>query len=360
MVAIAVPDLNVYVPRFRIEIEGESLPATAVISITVDENMTDPCKFDITLNEGLDMETQRFTWLGNPFLNPGNRVEIFFGYVGKEEKSIFKGTIKALSPSFPSSGIPSLTVEGYDNSKAMAKRRTEIRDTEVTYSDIARELAAAYDLGTSGIEDTEETHPRVERQQEENDYRLLRRLADDLGFECFVQSAVLYFRSPGEIKDDGKLVGTFEYRKNFLSFNPRLSTDALVESVTVHGANEDDAEPIVGTAELNDLGSGDEISSLKQLVESSEGSEPKRIESETLSSEDEARDIAKRELKKAINSFITGSMECVGNANLRIGNSIKIEGLGEMFSGYYYITSARHTIGDGGYKTRLEVRRIIV
>ena len=360
MVALAVSDLNVYVPRFRIEINGESLPSTAVISVTVDENLNDPCKFDITLNEGLDMKTQKFTWLGNSLLDPGNAVEIFFGYVGKEEKSIFKGAIKALSPSFPASGIPSLTVEGYDNSKPMAKRRTEIRDAEVTYSDIARELASAYDLDTSDIEDTVDVHPRVERQQEENDYGFLRRLADKLGFECFVQSGVLYFRSPGDTKDDGQLVGTFEYRKNFISFSPRLSTDSLVSSVTVHGANEDDAEPITGTIGLGDLGSGAELSSLRQLIAASEGSEPKRIESETLSSEDEAKDLAKRELKKTINTFITGTMECIGDVGLRPGNSIKIDGLGEMFSGYYYITSAKHTLGDSGYKTTPVVRRIIV
>lgn len=360
MVAVAVSDLNVYVPRFRIEINGESLPATAVISVTVDENMENPCKFDIILNEGLDIKTQKFTWLGNPLLDPGNAVEIFFGYVGKEEKSIFKGAIKALSPSFPASGIPSLTVEGYDNSKPMAKRRAEIRDAEVTYSDIARELASAYDLDASGIEDTVDVHPRVERQQEEKDDRFLRRLADKLGFECFVQSGVLYFRSPGDTKDDGKLVGTFEYRKNFISFSPRLSTDSLVSSVTVHGANEENAEPIVGTAELGDLGIGDELSLLGQLIESSEGSEPQVIEDETLNSEDEANDIARVALKKTINSFITGTMECIGDVGLRPGNSIKIDGLGEMFSGYYYITSAKHTLGDSGYKTTPEVRRIIV
>ncbi len=133
-----------------------------------------------------------------------------------------------------------------------------------------------------------------------------------------------------------------------------------MSSVTVHGANEDDAEPITGTIGLGDLGSGAELSSLRQLIAASEGSEPKRIESETLSSEDEAKDIAKRELKKTINSFITGTMECIGDVGLRPGNSIKIEGLGEMFSGYYYITSAKHTLGDSGYKTTPVVRRIIV
>ena len=355
-----VDNLDVYAPVCRVQIEGERLPATAVLSVSLDESLEAPCKFDVTLNEELDMKTQKFTWLGNQLLTPGNKVEIFFGYATEKSKSLFKGMIKALSPSFPATGTPTLTVEGYDPSHTMQKRVTEINDVDVKHSDIAGELATTYHLNTDGIEDSEKSYVKVERQQGEKDYGFLRRLANVSGFECFVQGGVLYFRKPKDVKDDRKIVRTFGYRKDFISFAPRLSTAALVSKVVVTGCNEEARERIEVTVKLEDIGTGDDISSLEQLIKASEGSEPQVIEDETLNSVDEANDIARVALKKAINSFISGNMECIGDVNIRPGNSIKIEGLGTMFSGYYYITSAKHTFGDNGYKTTLGVRRIVV
>nr|CBH39155.1 conserved hypothetical protein, DUF586 family [uncultured archaeon] len=354
-------NLDYYAPIFSIKIGGKPQPElkNAVISLDVDENIEKASMFTMNINEGLDIKTQKFAWLENPLLNPGKEVEIYFGYAGKKSKSLFKGTIKALSPSFPSTGIPTLTVEGYDPSHTMQKKMTKINDINVKYSDIAKELAAKYHLNTDGIEDSKKKYSKVGRKKGEKDYNFLRRLANKLGFEFFVQGGTLYFRAPKDAKDDKKIVKTFRYRKNLISFSPRLSMATLVREVAVSGWNKKTKKPIKESLMLKDIGTGPDISSLEKLIKASEGSEPLIIEHKAFSSVDEAKNTAEVELKKAINNFIQGNLECIGDVDLRAGNNIKIEGLGDMFSGYYYITSAKHTFNDNGYRTTLGIRRIV-
>jgi phage protein D len=343
-----------YAPVFRIEIEGTLLSPAAVISVSIDENLETPSKFDIALNEGLDVKTQSFTWLDNPVVNPGNKVQIYFGYPVYISKNPMIGTIKALSPSFQSAGIPSLTIEGYDLSHSMQKKMNKVNDEEVTFSDIARELATKlYNLKTDGIEATEEKHKKVQREKGQNDRDFLKDLAKKIGYEFFVQGDTLYFRKP---KDDKEPVKTFTYRKNFIRFSPRLSTASLVSEVVVTDNDEKTKEKIEGKAELRELIRGSQV---ERLIKDAEGLEPRKIENKPLKSVEEAKSIAEVELKKALNSFIQGTLECIGDPDLRPGICIEIEGLGELFSGKYYITSAKHSLDNNGYKTSLGVRRIL-
>lgn len=355
---IADENFDIYVPIYQVEIEGELLSRTAILSVSVDENLESPAKFDMTLNEGLDMETQRFTWLDDPLLDPGNETEIFFGYAGKENHSMITGTIKALSPGFQSTGVPSLTVEGYDFSHDMQMKTTKINDEKVSLSDIATELAGKYNLKTDGIEKLDKKYKKVDRQKNEKDYAFLRGLANKIGFEFFVRGETLYFRKP---KDEQETTKNFQYRKNVISFSPRLSMASVVKEVEVYGWNGRSKNGIKGKATLDKFSPNSEIMKLlKKFLENTKELKPKKIEDKAITSKDEASERAEIELKKAVNTFIQGNLECIGDPELRPGIGINIDGIGTLFSGNYYITSAKHMLDDNGYKTTLGVRRIII
>lgn len=351
-------DLSVYAPVCEVKIENTVLPTDAILSVSIDENLDSPAKFDITLNEEIDIKKQKFVWLESDQLTPGNKVEINFGYTKSGSECIFKGTIKALTPNFPADGVPTLTIEGYDPSHTMQKKYTKVNDLEVKYSDIVKELAQKNNIETNGsVKDTQKKYPKVARQKGEKDYKFLRRLADEAGFECFVQSGKLYFRESDESKDDNKVIKNFQYRKNIISFSPRLSIAKLVKEVVVTGWNKDAKEPIKINFDLMSLGSNPDIKALEDLIKKSEGKDPLVIEHKTFKTEDEAMDIAKVTLKNAMKNFIQGALECIGDTKLRPGKNIKITGIANIFNGYYYITSARHSFGSDGYRTSLDVRR---
>lgn len=58
-----------------------------------------------------------------------------------------------------------------------------------------------------------------------------------------------------------------------------------------------------------------------------------------------------------LNNRLTGSGSCVGNPKIKASEVIRLEGLGDQFSGLYRVTSATHTFDAGGYRTSFQVRK---
>lgn len=355
MVELGV-NIDYYAPRFEIEVNKKRLPQEAVISVDIDEALDKPAMFTLSLNEGLDIETQTFTWLDSELIKPGNEVMISFGYASKS--GILRGKIKALSPSFPSTGIPTLKVEGYDLSHGMQKRESKVKDKKVKYSDVAKEIASKNNLSGAGVKETTKEYSRIKRMKNESDYALLERLAKEIRYEFFVRDKTLYFRPP---RDDESKKASFEFTKNIISFSPRLTTAPTVNEVKVTGWNKKSKKPIVATAKISDIKSNVGIPDFEKIVEKSEGKKIKiKLEGRVVESEDEAKILAITELKRANIGFIEGTLECIGDPDLRPRMNIEITKVGKnWFSGMYYIKGAKHSLSDSGYTTTLDVRRCL-
>jgi phage protein D len=75
-------------------------------------------------------------------------------------------------------------------------------------------------------------------------------------------------------------------------------------------------------------------------------------------SQQEADQLAERALAEMALRYIRAEGQCIGDPRLRAGKVVKIEGLGERFSGPYYVTSVEHRFGrSGGYRTSFSARR---
>jgi len=356
--ATAISGMDIYAPVFKVKQNGEEYPAKEnILSIEIDEDLDTPSMFRISLNEELNIKTQQFRWLDDDKIKPGTEVELLFGYATTKKQGMIKGKIKALTPGFQSMGNPTLSLEGYDFSHDMQKTAKKFTDLNVTYSTIAQEIAQNNGL-TAKVDPTEKPHDKVERKKNEMDYGLLRRLSNEIGYEFFVRNKELYFRKP---KDDIKGDFTFEFRKNFINFNPRMTTAALVNEVHVTAWNNKDKESISESATINDIKSSVGIPDFDSIVEKSQGAKiDVKLEGRLVRSQKEAKDLAKAELKRRNKGFIEGTLECIGDPQLRPGITVNIEKVGKRFSGVYYITKATHSIGEAGYKTTITVRRSVL
>jgi phage protein D len=67
-----------------------------------------------------------------------------------------------------------------------------------------------------------------------------------------------------------------------------------------------------------------------------------------------------RRIRKTLNNRLTGSGAAVGDARIRAGAVIQLEGLGPDFSGNYRVTSATHALDADGYKTYFKVQKEII
>jgi len=74
-------------------------------------------------------------------------------------------------------------------------------------------------------------------------------------------------------------------------------------------------------------------------------------------SQGEALQIAKGKFNDMLVTFITGEGTAIGNTNIRAGEVLELQGLGQRFSGLYYVTSASHSIDQRGYTTKFTVER---
>ena len=354
---MAMSGLESYAPVFPVELvdKGLVIPKDSIMGIDIDEDIENPAMFTIAFNETIDLATQKFRWLDSDALTPGAQVLISFGYASSGSKGLIRGRIKAVTPGFLSSGIPSLSVEGYDLSHDLHKTQGKTSYNTMSYSQIAAEIAKDNGLTATGIEPTTITHLKVERKKNEKDYTLLKRLAEEIGFEFFVRDKTLYFRAP---KDTQKGMVDFVFRNNIISFNPRLSSAALVNEVEVTAWDEKGKETISETASIAELKSGVGIPNFDSLIEQSQGKKVKvRLEGKVIRSREEAKAIALSELKRRNKGFIEGKLECMGDPSLCPGMTVNIDKVGKLFSGVYYVTNAKHTIGEGGYRTTLDVRR---
>src|SRR5207248_2890726 len=68
-------------------------------------------------------------------------------------------------------------------------------------------------------------------------------------------------------------------------------------------------------------------------------------------SQEEANDRAKSILRHLAYQFITGSGQCIGQPDMRPGDTITIARVGQRFSGDYYVTKVEHTFGACGCRS---------
>lgn len=357
-------NLERYAPTFSLLIGGnpQSDLRKSIISIEVDESIEAASTFTFNINEGFDKKTQKFTWLDSKLLDPesGEDVEIRLGYAGEAGKSsqpLITGRITALNPSFPSSGTPSLSVQGLDHTFLLQKSIAGKNKTylDKSYTDVVKEIAKAGNLGGAKIEQIAiKPCETIVQNADESDYDFVKRLAERIGYEFFVRNKEIYFRKP---MDGTEEVLSLSWGREILSFSPRMSTAKVVSKFTVRGHNQKDpSKPIVGVATLSDLGFKEPGARSGAESAGSEQSEANKSDIPVCSEED-AKNLARAFLQKANNSLIEGSCECIGIPETRAGTNVKIEGVGKRFSGRYYIKSVKHSIGDGGYTMSLNLRR---
>jgi phage protein D len=357
--------MNTYAPCYRIVVNGTELRhgvSVDVLSVSVTETLNQADSFTFTVRDRHPERGRLFAggdtlkWLDSDVFDEGNEVEIHLGYVDNLQLLI-RGEVTAVSPSFPTSGQPTLTVQGYSLYHRLQRQRRRQPFESATDSGIAREIARELNL-TPQVDETQAEHPLVSPTGETY-AELLRQRAERIGFEVAVKDRTLYFQRPRYLDNPSPAV-TLEWGRSLISFSPRLSTYNAVTEVTVRGPQTSTGrgkEPLVGTARTGDervrLGSetGPEISQRRF------GDSQVLLRDHNVASAEEANEVARAHLEGRGMDFMTGRGSCIGNPDLRARSIIELKGLGRKFSGRYYVTSTTHAVGGSGYQTDFEVRR---
>lgn len=348
--------LDIYAPSFTVKLKkkNEIIPRGDINSVEIIEDLEYPGEFTITFNDVLDMKKQEFRWLDDDRIQPGNLIELSLSYASSSAKNIlvFLGKITSISHNFDFSGKATLSVKGNDLSNNLKESWAgEYVYNKKTYSQIVADIASANKLKRGEVDETKKKYENVSRQLEEDDYKFVKRLAGDIGYEFFVREESFNFRRPGDEKDAQI---TFTNGINLVTFSPTVKSSPLVHEVTVTSWDPSNKENISQTARLAD------ISKCIYIPPLLKGQTPqKKIPIPPINglNAEEAKIRAVAQLKKENEGLFTGSLESIGNPSLRPGITINIEKVGKRFTGVYYIKKATHSMNQEKYRTTLQLRR---
>ncbi len=355
-----------YAPDFEVRVDGRLLsPATRgdilQVSVTLDEQQ--PASFALTVSDW-DDERFDFKYSSSTTFDPGTPVSIDLGYEGRLVR-VVSGLVTSLSPRFPESGSPTLTVGGQDVMRQMAKRELP-PDERKLYRDkadwqIAQEIAARWQL-RSDVTRKGPVHKLVTQRQ--NDAAFLMERARRIDFEFFVDvdrhsgDEVLHFVERRDGRDGTPIqVYSFEWGVNLMSFSPRLSTNQQVTAVTVRGWDPATKKPIVYTARPSDLPSTARGSHSGPAAAGSRAVET--IVDVPVLSLEEARRLAIGRLMERANRYLEGNAQIVGQPDVRPGANVDLAKLGTRFSGRYHVTKVTHTLGGSGFTTSIDLSRAV-
>jgi phage protein D len=148
------------------------------------------------------------------------------------------------------------------------------------------------------------------------------------------------------------------YGKSLIEFQPELTTANQVAKVTVRGWDNVQKKEITYTATRQEIATkGVGQRGGQDKIEKSVEQKAEIVATKPVESEAEARRLAIEILEGIAKEMVKGTGSVPGLPDLRSGTVLLIDGLGDRFSGRYFVVSTSHAIGDGGYTTQFECRR---
>lgn len=355
-----------YVPRFELFI-GDRPERGAILfdvmQVTYKDNVESIDTFELTINNW-DEEKRQFKHHDSSQLDPGQRVELHMGYLDDKGglRTMMQGVITEMSTTFPAAGQPTLKVSGQNILHSFCKeRRSEAyQANEATASKVARKICQR--LKVDFRNDT--SHPEIAHehliQENQFDIIFLMELARLEGYEIVIEepapkgpkNTTLRFVQSGDVV---RAVYELRYGATLTEFTPILSTAKQVSSISINGWDEAKGQRIkveVGQGSLN----GSHGLKKKLMPGSKNPVEDRKDVLSNLPVRDAqtAHAVATARLQSTNQKVVTGTGSVIGLPELRAGSQVYLWGLGQRFSGRYFVTGTTHTIGMSGYTTQFE------
>jgi phage protein D len=355
-----------YVPYFKVFIQNREVDKKTtndIISVTYKDNLTDIDSFELTINNW-DAEHRVFKYIEGDKAKtffPCQDVEVWMGYYYQGKKKIRRmlcGEITSLEPDFPGSASPTLNVRGLNVLHRLRDKQRSTSYMNKRDSEIAKEIAARIGIDIKvrdGYMTVEKPHEFL-FQANTYDIVFLMERARSMGYELYVNvdEQRLYFRPSTQ----GKQTYELEWGRSLISFRPTLTTANQVSEVVVTGWDPNAKDKVVGTATRDDLetkalGVDEDLA----VIESQLAQKVEVVADRPVSSKANADRLAKEMLEKISKGMVKASGSTVGLPDLKSGTYLEITGLGDIFSGRYFVTETTHTISDSGYITDFSARK---
>lgn len=341
-----------------------------LVEIIVDTDCFLPAMFEITLEDDYDAQKNSLKYADSNQFTLGAPVEISMDMYLDVERSQIKsvlidGEITSIEPQLKSDGRALYLVRGYDKSHRLMrgeKTRTfgDGKSASIGESDIVRKIAQEAGLNSvidsSGISSL--TYYYV-MQYNQTDWDFLWSRARRVGYQVYVEGSKLYYQKANHERGTSSTPIELEWRKDLTSFEPRLSIMGQASEAVVSGWDSNTKQKVLSKCASGSLSNSPQTG----ITEKPEAALKKSFSPAKVVVVDEpgytsgmAKTIADAELSAHENNYIqaSGTLQ-YGDPRVLAGRKIKIKGAGQKFSGTYYVTRARHSIGRGRYSVQFDL-----
>ncbi|MCW5317869.1 VgrG-related protein [Nostoc sp. KVJ3] len=364
------PKQSLYLSEPKIEIEGK--PASLelikdVLQITVEESLHLPAMFTLVIHNSYISTSDRpenKPWRHDQFFKIGKKVKLGFtssttqdnNFQEEVGKFLIEGEITAMEVHFNEKSEADIIVRGYDISHRLHKGRYNRSFLNETDSDIVKKIIEEVGIKPGKIEATGEVHDYVFQENQTN-MEFLRERAARIGFELFITEGKLNFHKP-KVQQALSLKWLLGINK----FSTRVTSAEQVSSVEVRAWDYTKKKLISATVQKekqitqtgNELGSST-INAFSNL--NSPKNSPKMIVvDKPVASQDQAKAMAQALCDELGGEFVYADAKGEGNPEIRPGRVINLNGMGDRYSGKYYVTETRHFFSQRVYETDFSVR----
>jgi uncharacterized protein involved in type VI secretion and phage assembly len=348
-----------------------------LLEVEVDTNLHLPAMFSITVKDELDPKTGKLAYGDAETFKPGAEVKIeletdeIWDEPSSVKATLIIGEITAVEPQFSAAGVPLLRVRGYDRAHRLTrgKKTRTYGDANPQGSGIGEEQIintivqetdgiTGKEVDTSGLSSIKYSYVM---QYNQTDLEFLWTRAQSLGYQIYVEDKTLYFQKADAHRGDAsQKPANLVWGYNLSSFEPRLTlmhqvTEAVVKGWDPHtkkaieGTGNSDSSHTIPKIGLNEKGSNLSKQAFKDPAEAV-------IVDAPVVTVDQAKAMAAARFAQAESEFIRAEGACrQGDPRLIAGRLVTIEGVGEQFSGDYYVTEARHVYAGGSYQVTFGV-----
>jgi len=375
-----------YAPEFVITLNGQPLPAAlkgSIASITYEDGMQGADRVEVTF------ANPSLRWLDHPLLTVDTPFSLSIGYAPDPLEEVFVGEITGVEPTFPSGGMPTMRVTAQDFLNRLTKG-TKDRAFRVSIPSIGNfplpdvvvaSLVSATNLlipepdplggalsvlltVASFLAFPQFAQIGVRRQESMSDFDFLTAIAHDNGWEVFID----HTQSPkGRVLKFQFLIQQYtpslalKYGSSLMEFTPRLTTIGDLFGVSARVWVDSLGMEFVLVVSWDYDRAAFNLTVYPSLIGEVDDVLGPEAKGKVLSIKPTGYAAAARgiltELLPRLNNRLTGSGSTIGDPRIKASRVIRLDGLGDEFSGLYRITSATHTFDGSGYRTNFQVRK---
>jgi phage protein D len=352
-----IQELDYKPPAFEIKIEGKDMEHemslhVSAVTVTKRIGQSDHIRFQVQDK----MENGTFIWIDKDTFKIGNKINIALGYPGELDHKA-EAHIQEVSPRFEESLPPSITVEGTHKVYSLLSRRCDLKTyKKKSDSDIIKAIAG--EVGIPAVVDRTAIVFENKFKNSDTDYlRFIRKLVEQNSrFEFFITNGKLYFRRAPIDKSETL---TLKWGENLVSFIPMVNVANMITTVIARGIKDKKTiEAKANAGQEKAMGPRHKLGS--QIAKKSIGERIEYITDYPAESNEQLKELALARLEAATANFVIAVGRTMGIPSIEPGICIKLEGLGDTFSGKYYVMETVHNISCDGYIVNFVARRNVL